>query len=102
MQAPVVFETTAVGRAWLPQQQMYYVKSLIKLFFIWVSIQMKVTVKFQRANKTKKIELKPGSAAIDLLKKVAVKPDTVIVMRNSKPIPIDDEIKDGQEITIWM
>ena len=61
---------------------------------------MKITVKFQRSNETKQIELKTGSTANELLKKVDVKPDTVIVMSNSKPVPIDDELSDGQEITI--
>ncbi len=61
---------------------------------------MKITVKFQRSNETKQIELKIGSTVNELLKKVDVKPDTVIIMSNNKPTPIDDELSDGQELTI--
>jgi len=59
-----------------------------------------VTVKLSRNNETKKIELEPGSKAEDILKKINLKPDTVIIMHNDKPMPIDEELKDGQELTI--
>ena len=61
---------------------------------------MKITVNIQRSNETKRIELKAGSTADELLKKLDVKPDTVIIMSNNKPTPIDDELSDGQELTI--
>lgn len=61
---------------------------------------MKVTVKIQRSNETKKIELKDKSTIQQLLKKINIKPDTVIVMNENKPIPVDDILIDGQELTI--
>ena len=61
---------------------------------------MKITVKLQRSNEIKQIDLKPKSTVQDLLKKINIKPDTVIIMNNNKPMPIDDSIIDGQELTI--
>ena len=29
-----------------------------------------------------------------------MKPDTLIVMQNNKPIPIDQELQDGENLTI--
>ena len=61
---------------------------------------MKITVKLQRSNEVKQIEINPNSTVQDVLSKIDIKPDTVIIMRSNKPIPIDDEITDGQELTI--
>ena len=76
------------------------VKSLIKPFFISLSIRVKLTVKLSRANEIKEIETNAGSTVGDVLKKLNLKPDTIIVMNKNKPIPIDDEIKDGEELTV--
>ena len=100
MRAPAVFETAALGRAWLPLQQIKLVKSLIKPFFIWVSIQLKIRVKISRTNEIKEVNLETGTTIQDLLKKIDIKPDTVIVINNDNPIPIDDELVDGEELTI--
>ena len=61
---------------------------------------MKITIKLSRSNKTREIDLKTGSTVEDILKKINLKPDTVIVMNKYKPIPVDDEIKDEEELTI--
>jgi len=61
---------------------------------------MKITVKLQRSNEVKQIEIKPRSTVQDLLSKIDIKPDTVIIMKDNKPMPIDDEITDGEELTI--
>lgn len=61
---------------------------------------MNITVKLSRNNETKKIQIKNGSKAEDVLKKINLKPDTVIIMRNNQPIPIDEELTDDQELTI--
>ena len=76
------------------------VKSLIKAFFIWISIQVKIKVKLSRINKIKEVNLEKGSTIEDLLKKINLKPDTLIVMNKDKPIPIDDNLNDSQELTI--
>ena len=99
MQAPAVFETTAVGRAWLPQHKMF-VKSLIKPFFIWVSIQLKVKIELYRTKEKKEFEVKKGLMISDLLKKINLKPDTIIVMRNNMPVPIDEKLEENQDLKI--
>ena len=61
---------------------------------------MDITVTLSRNNETKKIQLDNGSKAEDMLKKIDLKPDTVIIMCNNQPIPIDEELVDGQELMI--
>lgn len=46
------------------------------------------------------IQLEKKSIIDDLLKKLNLRPDTVVVMNKDKPIPIDDVLTDGQELTI--
>ena len=76
------------------------VKSLIKPFLISLSIQVNIRVKFSRTNQTQKIEIKENSTVDDLLKKMNLKPDTVIVMEKDKPIPMTDILANDQELTI--
>ena len=61
---------------------------------------MKIKIKLSRTNETKKLTTEEGTTINDVLKKIDLKPDTVIVMEKDKPLPIDDKIKDGQELTI--
>ena len=61
---------------------------------------MEIKAKLLRTKETKKINLETGSTVEYLLKKIKLKPDTLIVMSNNKPIPIDDALNDGQELTI--
>ena len=61
---------------------------------------MEITLKLSRNNETKKIDLQSKSIAEDALKKINLKPDTVVVLRKNRPIPIDEELKDGQILTI--
>ena len=61
---------------------------------------MKIKVKISRTNKEKVIQLEKGSTVLDLLNKLKIKPDTVVVMRNKTPVPIDDNLKEKQEISI--
>jgi len=75
-------------------------KSLIKPFFIWVSIQVEITVKLSRTKEIKKINLQKEPIVLDMLKKINLKPDTVVVLSENKPISIDEELKDGQKLTI--
>jgi sulfur carrier protein ThiS len=77
-----------------------FVKSLIKPFFIWVSIQVNITIKISRTNEIKTISLKSGSTIQDVLNKINMKPDTLIVLKNNNPIPIDQELNNDEELTI--
>jgi len=61
---------------------------------------VKVSVKISRDKETKEIDLKDGSTVMDLLKKLNLKPDTLIVINNNLPIPVDDELKDKQNLSI--
>ena len=61
---------------------------------------MKIKIKLSRTNETKELRTEEGTTINDVLKKIDLKPDTVIVMENDKPLPIDDKIKDRQELTI--
>jgi len=61
---------------------------------------VKIKVKLSRINKTKEVNLEKGSTIEDLLRKINLKPDTLIVMNKDKPIPIDDNLNDSQELTI--
>jgi sulfur carrier protein ThiS len=70
-----------------------------RLFYIPID-SMKIKVKISRTNETKEISVEKGLTIEDVLKKINLKPDTVIILNKSKPIPIDDEIKDGEELTV--
>jgi thiamine biosynthesis protein ThiS len=61
---------------------------------------VKISAKILRTNNTKEIDLKKDSTVNDLLEKLNLKPDTLIVMRNNTPIPIDDIINDGDKFEI--
>jgi len=75
-------------------------KSLIKDFFIWVSIPVKIKVTLIRTNKTLTLNLSKGSKGEHILKQINLKPDTVIIMSNNRPVPIDEKIKDKQDYSI--
>ena len=76
------------------------VKSLIKDFFIWVSIRLQVKVKRIRTKKTESVKIKEGCKVEDLLNKLNLKPDTLIVMNDNIPIPIDSNLNNNQELVI--
>jgi sulfur carrier protein ThiS len=59
-----------------------------------------ITVTLSRTKETRKLEFEKGLTIEHVLKNLKLKPDTVIVMSKNRPIPIDDEIKEGQELTI--
>ena len=77
-----------------------FVKNLIKPFFISLSILVKISVKLSREKKIKVINLEEGSIVLDLLRKLKLKPDTVIVSDNNMPIPDDDILQDKQNLSI--
>ncbi|MBN2065536.1 MAG: MoaD/ThiS family protein [Candidatus Thermoplasmatota archaeon] len=61
---------------------------------------MKVTITFSRLKKSQDIEISPGSTISDVLKKLNLKPDALIVMNNDTPLPIDHEVTKNQHLTI--
>ena len=61
---------------------------------------MRIIVKIFPDNLTKKIELKSGLKILDLLKKINLNPDNLIVLKNNTPIPVDDILNEEQELNI--
>ncbi len=61
---------------------------------------MKVTVKFIPSRETKELELEEGATGMTLVKILDIAPDSHILARSDKPIPIDEELKDGDDLTL--
>ena len=61
---------------------------------------MKIKARITRTNNTKEIDMKKGSKVINILERLDIKPDTTIVMKNKSPIPIDDDLNEGDDLTI--
>ena len=61
---------------------------------------MKITITMLPGNTSKEIELHKGSTVSDLLQKIQLKPDTVIVTSDNIPMPIDDVITKKQEFKV--
>ena len=61
---------------------------------------MKVNVnKFDNASSID-VEVNNGSTVYDVLKKLELTPDTMIVIRDGQPISIDEELNDNDKIKI--
>jgi len=61
---------------------------------------LKIQVKLSREKKTKTIDINSSYTIEDLLKKLQIKPDTVLVLNNKKPIPITEDIKKDFNLTL--
>ena len=61
---------------------------------------MKIKINITRTNQNREINIKPGSKIIELLDKINMKPDTLIVLKNNKPIPINEQLKENDELKI--
>ena len=61
---------------------------------------MKIRVKLIPQNTFQIIDIKKGSTVIDLLRTIQRRPDSVIVLKNKTPLPVDDVIPDDQELSI--
>jgi sulfur carrier protein ThiS len=59
-----------------------------------------IRVKISRNDKIKEIKINKYSTVLTLLSKLNLKPDTVIVMRDDMPIPIDETLTNNQELSI--
>ena len=101
MLSPAVFETAAVDRAWLPQHCYSEVGQKVNLRLFYIDIgPMKIRVKLIPQNTSQEIDIKKGSTVIDLLRTIHRRPDSVIVLKNKTPLPVDDVILDDQELSI--
>jgi sulfur carrier protein ThiS len=99
--SPAVFETAAVDRAWLPQHCYQDVGQKVNLSLFYIDIgPMKIRVKLIPQNTIQEVDIKKGSTVIDLLRTIHRRPDSVIVLKNKTPLPVDDVIPDDQELSI--
>ena len=51
-------------------------------------------------NISKEIVIENGLKMYDLLKKIDLKPDNIIILRGNTPVPVDDVITEEQDLTI--
>jgi sulfur carrier protein ThiS len=61
---------------------------------------MKIQLKTLPENTKKEIDIKSGSKIIDLIRKINLKPDSIVVLNDTIPVPIDDELTENQKLTI--
>ena len=61
---------------------------------------MKITLSISPDTSKKEVTIPRGSQVLDLLKKIQLKPDTLIVLRGNTPIPIDEVLEEAEELRI--
>jgi sulfur carrier protein ThiS len=61
---------------------------------------LKIHVKILPKNITKEIDIKIGSTMFHVLKKIDMKPDNVIILRDNTPVPVDESITKEENLTI--
>jgi len=62
---------------------------------------MRIEIKLYPENKTIALDFKVESATVmDVLSRLNIKPDTVVVIKDNDPIPIDEGVKDGDKLKI--
>jgi len=65
------------------------------------SAMIRISVKsFPKGEVDKSMEMPNGSSVLDLLKKLDMRPDNWIATRDSKAIPDDSPLKDGDSIRL--
>ena len=61
---------------------------------------MKISVKILPSKSYKEININPGLRIYDLIKEFQLKPDSIIVLEDNNPIPVDNILSNGQKITL--
>ncbi len=61
---------------------------------------MKVTVRFIPSKEAREVELEDGSTGMALIDFLSLTPDSHILARSEQPIPIDEELRDGESVTL--
>ena len=62
------------------------------------SMQISVTILPEKTQKN--LEVTDGTLIIDMLKSLKLSPDALIILRNNKPIPVDEEIQKNDQLSI--
>lgn len=64
------------------------------------SFQRKIKVKFHFLGgfdkKFEEIEVEEGLRFVDVLEKLNINPETVVIVKDDSPIPVDSEIEEGE------
>ena len=60
--------------------------------------KVKITFKFLGGfpYKIKEIESESGKKYSDLLEEIGINPETVVIVKNSTPIPVDEIVEEGE------
>ncbi len=61
---------------------------------------MRVTAELFPARETKSVELPNGASGYDLVKQLGLAPDVHLLVREDVPIPIDEKLRDGEQIRV--
>ena len=61
---------------------------------------MKINVHIINDDKNYHLNLPKTALVVDTLKKLEIPPDTVIITRNKKPIPIDTPLEDDDKLDV--
>ena len=89
-----------MDRAWLPQHaKIYGQKVNLSLFYIGID-SVKIHIILLPSNTKKTIDVKKNTSVTEILEKLQIKPDTVIVTKNNIPIPIDEKLDEAKELKI--
>ena len=72
----------------------------MKVFFIWVSILVHISVILPRTNQEKTMEVKEHASIQDVLTKLSINADTCLTIIENTPVPIDTILQKGQRITL--
>ena len=63
-------------------------------------VSMKITVTVLPESLKKQCEIQSGSAIIEVLKILKIKPDSSIVLHNNNPIPVDAPVDDYPDLKV--
>ncbi|WP_456327444.1 MoaD/ThiS family protein [Archaeoglobus sp.] len=63
---------------------------------------MKVKIKFLGGfdKNEEEVEIEKGKKYSDLLKSLGINPETVVVVKDGKPVPIDDFVEEGEIVVM--
>ena len=74
------------------------------IYFHWIyqkkSDIMRISVKFLRDNDTKELILTDESTVLTLFEQLKMDPDTAVIIRRNRPIPLDATLEDGDELSL--
>lgn len=58
---------------------------------------MKIKIKFIGFQKNEEIvEIEKNKKYVDLLNRVGINPETVVIVKDGLPIPVDDKVEEGE------